>query len=84
MAMRSVSPMIDGLKFKTGNPEPKAREQHRRILERLGPEPDNSLRSMTGYGLSDEEIARYYGITSASVRRLKCVLAVGDYAKARD
>mgnify|MGYP001554648100 CR=1 FL=1 len=76
--------MIDNFNFKTGKPASKTRVQHRRILERLGPEPDLSLRSMTGYGLSDVEIAKYYGITPASVRRLKSILAIEDYEKPRD
>ena len=76
--------MIDNFNFKTGKPGPKKRVQHRRILERFGPEPDLSLRSMTGYGLNDVEIGKYYGISSASVRRLKSVLAVEDRSKSRD
>ena len=70
--------MIDRFEITTIPPEPEAREKHRRVLEKLGPEPDQSLRAMTGYGLSDEEIAKYYGISYASVRRLKSVLAVED------
>lgn len=81
---RSVSPMIDRFKTKAGTPKPKAQEKHRRILEKLGPEPHQSLRAMTDYGLSDEEIAKYYGISYASVRRLKSVLAVEDQARSRD
>ena len=82
--IRGIWRMIDRFEITTRPPKPKAREKHRRIFDKLGPEPDQSLRSMTGYGLSDEEIAKYYGITCASVRRLKGVLAVKDYTRTRD
>jgi hypothetical protein len=75
--------MIDRFKIKAGTPKPEAQEIHRRICDKLGPEPDQSLRAMTGYGLSDEEIAKYYGISYASLRRLKSVLAVEDCAGSR-
>ncbi|MGC9418462.1 MAG: hypothetical protein ACP5EN_05750 [Rhodovulum sp.] len=52
-------------------------EGHRLIRGKLGPVPDASLRAMAGYGLSDHEMARYFGVTPSSLRRLKRSLNIG-------
>ena len=49
---------------------------HARIIEKLGPLPGESLRAMTGYGMNDREIARYYGLTKSTVKRLRRTLPV--------
>lgn len=41
------------------------------ILEQLGPYPAASLRAMVDYGLNDDEIGRYYAITSKTIKRLR-------------
>ncbi|TCP42439.1 antitoxin Xre-like helix-turn-helix domain-containing protein [Rhodovulum marinum] len=46
-------------------------EGHRLIRGKLGPVPDAALRAMAGYGLSDHEMARYFGVTPSSLRRIK-------------
>lgn len=46
------------------------------ITRKLGNMPDVALRSMRDYGLSDLDIARYYGLTLASVRRLSQLFSV--------
>ncbi|HDR29805.1 hypothetical protein [Rhodovulum sp.] len=51
-------------------------DDHALILGKLGPMPDATLRAMTGYGLSDQEMARYFGMTPSSLRRLKRSLNV--------
>lgn len=52
--------------------------QHRVVTEKLGPVPAESLRAMTDYGLTNREIARYFGLTVSSVSRLRRVLRVAD------
>ncbi|TCO73034.1 antitoxin Xre-like helix-turn-helix domain-containing protein [Rhodovulum euryhalinum] len=51
-------------------------DDHELILGKLGPMPDAALRAMAGYGLSDQEMARYFGVTPSSLRRLKRSLNV--------
>lgn len=46
----------------------------RSIYRILGPMPVAALEAMQGYGLDDGEIGRYYGVTPATVRRLRRVL----------
>ncbi|WP_366658553.1 hypothetical protein [Fodinicurvata sp. EGI_FJ10296] len=46
------------------------------ITRKLGNMPDVALRAMRDYGLSDLDIARYYGLTLASVRRLSQLFSV--------
>lgn len=41
------------------------------ISEKLGDDPSGMLHAMREYGLTDREVARYYGITPSSVRRLE-------------
>ena len=55
-----------------------ARTQHRLILEKLGPMPQASLAAMAGYGLSEQEIGHYFGITPCSITRLKRVLHIAE------
>ena len=43
----------------------------KKITEKLGPMPRESLQAMTGYGLNDVEIARYYGIDADAISRLR-------------
>ena len=50
--------------------------QHRLIRQKLGPTPAASLEALYGYGLSDREVGRYYGITPSSIRRLSRTLDV--------
>lgn len=45
------------------------------IMSKLGPMPDASLRAMTEYGLSDQEIGTYFGLTPSTIRRLRRTLA---------
>ena len=40
------------------------------IQLKLGPEPASSLEAMIGYGLDEVDIARYYGVTPSTIRRL--------------
>ncbi|GAA0285013.1 antitoxin Xre-like helix-turn-helix domain-containing protein [Rhodovulum strictum] len=51
-------------------------DDHELILGKLGPVPGEALRAMSGYGLSDQEMARYFGVTPSSLRRLKRSLNV--------
>lgn len=48
------------------------------VLERLGPRPSGSLRAMVDYGLNDDEIGRYYGITPRIVERLRSNFGIAD------
>ena len=52
--------------------------QHRIVTKKLGPVPADSLQAMTDYGLTNREIARYFGLSVSSVSRLKRVLHVAD------
>jgi hypothetical protein len=52
-------------------------EQHRIILTKIGPMPRRALAALHEYGLDDEEIARYLGLTCSSLRRLERTLGVG-------
>ncbi|WP_343079692.1 hypothetical protein [Ostreiculturibacter nitratireducens] len=47
---------------------------HHGLRAKLGPMPGASLRAMDAYGLSDREIAHYYGLTPSTVRRLRRAL----------
>lgn len=49
---------------------------YRLLNRKLGPMPAASLRAMRDYGLGDEEIARYYGMTPASVARCRRLLSI--------
>ena len=51
-------------------------KHHVRIIEKLGPCPGEALSAMAGYGMSDHEIARYYGLTRSTVKRLRRILPV--------
>lgn len=51
-------------------------DDHDLIRAKLGPMPDAALRAMAGYGLSEQEVARYFGVTPSSLRRLKRSLNV--------
>lgn len=51
-------------------------EQHRMILRKIGPMPRRALAALHEYGLEDEEIARYLGMTCASLRRLERTLGL--------
>ena len=51
-------------------------EQHRIILTKIGPMPRRALAALHDYGLEDEEIARYLGMTCASLRRLERTLGL--------
>jgi len=53
-------------------------DEHRLIVGKLGPAPGASLRAMVGYGLSEKEIGRYFGVTPSSVRRLKRTLDIDE------
>ena len=46
------------------------------IRRKLGPAPVESLEALYGYGLSDREVGRYFGITPSSVRRLNRTLDI--------
>lgn len=46
------------------------------VTRKLGDMPDAALRALRDYGLSDAEIARYHGLSPASVRRLCRLLSV--------
>ena len=41
------------------------------IAEMLGQMPRASLSAMVDYGLSDTEIGKYYGLSSATITRLR-------------
>lgn len=56
----------------------KVRTQHRLILDKLGPMPQASLSAMSGYGLSEQEIGHYFGITPCSITRLKRALHIAE------
>ncbi|WP_306152702.1 helix-turn-helix domain-containing protein [Roseovarius sp. MMSF_3281] len=51
-------------------------KRHVRITEKLGPCPGEALRAMAAYGMNDREIARYYGLTRSTVKRLRRALPV--------
>ncbi|MEI4196847.1 hypothetical protein [Roseovarius sp. E0-M6] len=46
-------------------------EEEDGIAEMLGDMPRASLSAMVDYGLSDSEIGKYYGLSSATIRRLR-------------
>ncbi|SIO05031.1 hypothetical protein SAMN05444722_0238 [Rhodovulum sp. ES.010] len=46
------------------------------IRGKLGPAPGATLQAMSGYGLSESDLARYFGVTPSSIRRLKRSLNV--------
>lgn len=48
--------------------------KNRLIRRKLGGLPDKSLDAMTDYGLNDQEIGRYFRVTTSSVRRLRRAL----------
>jgi hypothetical protein len=45
------------------------------IVRKLGTAPDLALQALVGYGLDEDDIARYLGMTPSTVRRLQRVLA---------
>jgi hypothetical protein len=59
--------------------------QHRMILGKIGPMPRLALTALHDYGLDDEEIARYLGMTCSSLRRLERTLGIApDTPRRRD
>ncbi|MEZ5911012.1 MAG: hypothetical protein R3D84_01325 [Paracoccaceae bacterium] len=52
-------------------------DRHSGPLDRLGPMPREALKALQAYGMDDDDIGRYYGVSAASVRRLKRVLTAG-------
>ncbi|WP_371054927.1 hypothetical protein [Rhodosalinus sp. K401] len=54
------------------------------LARKLGPMPAASLRAMRDYGLADAEIARYYGMTPASVARCRRLFCAGAPEGRRD
>jgi hypothetical protein len=44
------------------------------IVTKLGAAPGLALQALVGYGLGEDDIARYLGMTPSSVRRLQRVL----------
>ena len=53
---------------------PPPSKQHSKILNKFGPLPGEALCAMAGYGMNDSEIARYYGVTKSTVKRLRRAL----------
>ncbi|WP_101068539.1 hypothetical protein [Roseovarius salinarum] len=53
---------------------PGGAQRRRRLAEKLGPAPAATLRAMTDYGLTDREIARYFGLTPSTAARLRRAL----------
>lgn len=47
------------------------------LMDKFGPMPGEALVAMRGYGLDDDDIGRYYGVSASSVRRLRRVLKTG-------
>lgn len=45
--------------------------RRRRIAETLGERPRDALSALVGYGLSDDDIARYHGLTREIVTGLR-------------
>ncbi len=58
-------------------PPSQAGRGHGLLARKLGPMPADSLRAMRDYGLGDAEIARYYGMTPASVARCRRLFCAG-------
>lgn len=48
------------------------------LFERMGPDPAESLLAMVDYGLNDDEIGRYYGITSTTIRHFRSMFGITD------
>lgn len=48
------------------------------VLEALGPMPAQSLRAMIDYGLTDQEIGRYYGLAPETITHLKSTFGFTD------
>ena len=46
------------------------------VLTKLGPMPRHSLAAMVDYGLNDQEIARYYSMTSSAITRLRIAYGI--------
>jgi hypothetical protein len=61
-----------------GNRSASSIAAHQTIVRKLGPMPRRSLAALQDYGLDDADIARYLGLTCASVRRLCRTLGVDD------
>lgn len=58
-----------------------ARLRQRRMTETLGAMPRESLSAMAGYGLTDGEIARYFGLPRPAVTTLRFAWGIdGDAA----
>jgi hypothetical protein len=49
---------------------------HAYILRKIGPMPRRALTALQDYGLDDDEIARYLGLSCASLGRLRRTLGV--------
>jgi len=49
-----------------------------RILEALGPMPARVLAAMVDYGLSDDEIGRYYGLPDNIIMTLREYWCIDD------
>jgi hypothetical protein len=48
------------------------------ILDALGPMPGEALAAMVDYGLSDAEIARYYGLSIDLIAILRAHWRIGE------
>jgi hypothetical protein len=48
------------------------------IVTKLGAAPDLAFHALVGYGLGEDDIARYLGVTPSSVRRLQRVFATSS------
>jgi len=51
---------------------------HAKILNKFGALPGEALRAMSDYGMNDTEIARYFGVTQSTVKRLRRTLPVAS------
>ncbi|MGI1664006.1 hypothetical protein ACRDNQ_17340 [Palleronia sp. KMU-117] len=57
-----------------GNVTNATHAHHAYILQRIGPMPRRTLAALEDYGLDDVEIARYLGLSGASLGRLRRTL----------
>ena len=70
----SEVPMITHASLPKSHPS----KAHAKILNKFGPLPGEALRAMSGYGMNDTEIARYFGVTRSTVKRLRRTLPVAS------